>query len=105
MIGLKTACPTNNEDLSRQTPCLQVPGYHLNCVSQGGGSECCQTTASYPNFGNDCGVTSRCRITTRRRQPAATKLHRGIRIERIGVGILPFPRPPVAIMAGRSFTW
>ena len=32
------------------------------------------------------------------------KLHRGIRIERIGVGILPFPRPPVDIMAARPFT-
>ena len=36
------------------------------------------------------------------RQLTATKLHRGIRIEQIRVGILPFPRPPVDTVAGRS---
>ena len=36
--------------------------------------------------------------------PPATKFHRGIRIERIGVGILPLPRPPVYLMAARPFT-
>ena len=73
--------PSTIEDLSRQTPCLQVPGCHRDCVSQGGGSECCHTTASYPNLRNDCCICSKCRTTTRRRQSAATELHRGIRIE------------------------
>ena len=91
--------PTSNEDIPRQTPRLQVSGWHHDCVSQGGGPECCHKTASYSNLGNDCCICSRCRTNTPRLQPAATKLHRGIRIERIRVGILPFPRPPVDIMA------
>ena len=76
----------------------------ITIVSQGGGPECCHTTASYPNLRNDCCICNRCRTTTRRRQPADTKLHRGIQIERIGVGILPFPRPPVDIMAAQHIT-
>ena len=62
------------------------------------------TTISYPNFGNDWCICSRCRTTTRRRQPTATELHRGIWIEPIGVGILSFPRPPADIMAAWPFT-
>ena len=93
--------PTNNEDITRQTPRLQVSGCHHDCVPQSGGPECCHTTASYPNFGNDCCICTRCYTTTRRSQPTATRLHRGIRIERIGVGILPFPRPPDDTVAAR----
>ena len=73
-------------------------------MSQGGGPECCHTTTTYPNFGNDCCICSRCYTTTRRRQPTSTELHRGIRIERTGVDILPFARPPVDVMAARPFT-
>ena len=72
--------PSTNEDLPRQTQCLQVPGRHHDCVSQGGGPG-----HRYPNLRNDWCTCSRRRTTTQR--------HRGIRIERIGVGILPFPRP------------
>ena len=76
--------PTStNENLPKQTPCLQIPSSHHDCVSQGCGPECCHTTAR-----NDCCICSRCCTATRQRQPAATQLHRGIRIERIGVGEL-----------------
>ena len=39
----------------------------LPTMTQGGGSERCHTTTSYPNFGNDCCVCSRYRTTCRRR--------------------------------------
>ena len=96
--------PTTNEDIPRQTPCIQVSGCHHDCVSESGGPTCCHTTTSYHNLGNDCCICSRCYTTTRRRQPTATEFHRGVPIERIGVGILPLPRPPVGIMAARPFT-
>ena len=37
------------------------------------------------------------------RQPSFTELHRGVRIQRIRVGILSFPRPSVDNMAARPY--
>ena len=48
--------PTINEDMPRQTPYIQVSGFHHDCVSQGSGPECCHTTISYSYLGNDCSA-------------------------------------------------
>ena len=51
--------PTIDEELPHQTPRIQVPGCHHDCVPQDGRSERGHTTTSYPNFRNDCFVCSR----------------------------------------------
>ena len=72
------------------------------CVTK---PECCHTTTSYPNFGTDCCICSKCCTNTRRRQPTATKLHRGFPTERTGVHFLPFPRPPAHISRTSPGCW
>ena len=72
-INRPPPAPSTNEDLPRQTPCLQVPGYHHDFVAQGSGPGF-HTTDSYPNR----------TTTTRRHRSPAIELHRGVRIERIG---------------------
>ena len=63
LVNRHPPAPTNNDTVPHQTPHIQIPGCHHDCVSQGGGSERCHTTTSYPNLGNDCCVCSRYRTT------------------------------------------